>query len=61
MSIKRMLNAITNFILNFLKKINDKKNIIYIAISTDTLQIGALNECPSSKPQDEIKKICKVK
>ena len=32
-----------------------------IAISTETLQIGELNEWPLSNPQDDIKKICNIK
>ena len=51
----------TEKILYFLIIEKSQKKIIYIAISIETLQIGALNEWPFSKPQDEMKNKCRMK
>ena len=50
-----------NHNLNFFRCSINKKNNPYIAISTDTVQIGALKECPFSNPHEEIKNNCKTK
>ena len=56
---RAMLKIIKKYILYFLIKLNKTKKNIYIATSTETLHMGALKECPLSKPQEEIKKYSK--
>ena len=57
----KKLKIIKKYILCFLIKLNKTKKNIYIATSTETLHMGALKEWPLSKPQEEIKKIFKIK
>ena len=56
--IVKIIDRFNWYFLNCFKKI---KKTIYIPISTDTLHIGALKECPSSNPHEEINNNCKIK